>query len=81
MIASHAPSQGIHRDLIDILRSNRTKAQKAPANMLIQCRRLRVEADYRIEGSFEEGDARTGLASCSRIFEKVDNMAALQRES
>lgn len=74
-------NRGTHQDLIDILQSSRTKAHKALANMLIQCRKLRVEADYRIEGSFEEGDARTGLASCSRIFEKVDNLATTQRES
>ena len=65
-------SGGAHRRVIDALTGSQDRNLKTLGYMLEQCRKLRVTADYDIDGVFLSDDARTALAQCRRILNRAE---------
>ena len=69
------PGQGgVHWQLIGRLTQALNRELKSLGYRLDQCRRLRVRADYNIESEFPSASARTALAECEQILNKVESI-------
>ena len=68
---SAEPNRGVHQQLIDTLAGSRNPRVRSLGYRLVECRRLRTEADYEIEGDFSHHDAQLSLSQCTRILEQA----------
>ena len=62
---------GLHQELIERFRNGPSDKHKGIAYILVQCRGLRVSADYHIREDFTKEHAETAMESCERAWEKL----------
>lgn len=59
---SAEPNRSVHQQFIDTLAGSRNPRVRSLGYRLVECRRLRTEADYEIEGAFSHHDAQLALS-------------------
>ncbi|WP_321929418.1 hypothetical protein [Burkholderia cenocepacia] len=68
-------AQGEHEKLTDRLKQQGNKG-KALAYCLIDQKKVRTKADYKLSEAFRQADATDLIANCSSIFKQADEFLA-----